>query len=225
MNSSRDKIKKIVLIGLFSALAYVCMFVFRIKVQFLTFDAKDAVMTIGAMFLGSVPGVIMSFIVAFVEFVSVSDTGIYGFIMNFASSAVFACVASAIYRHKKGINTAIFGLFASVAATTVFMMVANIIITPFYTGLKVPDIIAMIPTLLLPFNLIKSVLNASLVLLLYKPVTTALIKVKMIDKKADFKFNKNTLIMSALGVVLLVVSIIIFMFVLNGKFELVNWNK
>ncbi len=225
MNTTRERIKRIVLIGLFSALAYICMFVLRIKVQFLTFDAKDAVMTIGAMFIGSVPGAIMAFIVAFVEFISVSDTGIYGFIMNFASSAVFACVASAIYRRKKGINSAIFGLFASVAATTVFMMIANIIITPLYTGLKTTDIVAMIPTLLLPFNLVKAIMNASLVLLLYKPVTTALVKVKMIDKKADFKLNKNTLIMTTLGVFFLVASIIVFMVVLNGKFELINMNK
>ena len=52
MNKSREKIKKLVLVALFAALAYVCMFVFRIKVSFLTFDAKDAVMTVGSMFLG-----------------------------------------------------------------------------------------------------------------------------------------------------------------------------
>ena len=174
MNNTRNKIKKLVLIGLFAALAYICMFVFRIKVQFLTFDAKDAVMTIGAMFLGVVPGAVMSFIVAFVEYISVSDTGIYGFIMNFASSAVFACTAAAVYRRKKGINTAILGLFSAVALTTIFMMLANILITPFYTGLKTSDIVAMIPSLLLPFNLIKGVLCSVVCLLLYKRLSKIL---------------------------------------------------
>ena len=81
MSSSRERIKKLVLIALFSALAYVCMFVFRIKVSFLTFDAKDAVMAIGSMFLGVVPGALMSLIVAFTEYISVSDTGLYGFLI------------------------------------------------------------------------------------------------------------------------------------------------
>ena len=142
--------------------------------------------------------------------------------MNFASSAVFACTASAIYRRKKGINTAILGLFTAVAVTTIFMLAANIIITPFYTGLDVSAIIAMIPTLLLPFNLIKGVLNASLVLLLYKPITTALSRARFIHHKAEFKFNRNTVIMLVLGTVLLVASILVFMLVLNGQFELIK---
>ncbi len=221
MKNSREKLKKLILIALFSALAYVCMSVFRIKVSFLTFDAKDAVMTVGAMFLGAPSGVIMAFLVAFVEYISVSDTGIYGFIMNFASSAVFSAIAALIYRRKKGVNSAIIGLFSAVASTTVFMLLANIIITPFYTGLKTADIVAMIPSLLLPFNLVKGIMNASLVLLLYKPITTALSRARMLDHKADFKFNKTTILMFLLGALLLVFSILIFLFVLNGKFEII----
>ncbi len=221
MNKSRERIKRLILIALFAAVAYVCMFVFRIKVSFLTFDAKDAVMTVGSMFLGVPAGAIMSFLVAFIEFISVSDTGIYGFVMNFSSSAVFACTAAAVYRRKKGINSAIIGLFYSVALTTVFMLIANIVITPFYTGLKTEDVVAMIPSLLLPFNLVKGVMNAALVLLLYKPITTALSKARMIDHKAEFKFNRQTLLMFLLGVILLAASILIFLFALHGKFELV----
>ena len=38
--------KKLVLLAMFSALAYATMFVFRIKVSFLTFEARNAVITI-----------------------------------------------------------------------------------------------------------------------------------------------------------------------------------
>jgi riboflavin transporter FmnP len=222
MSSSRERIKKLVLIALFSALAYVCMFVFRIKVSFLTFDAKDAVMAIGSMFLGVVPGALMSLIVAFTEYISVSDTGLYGFLMNFISSAAFACTASVFYRRKKGINSAIIGLFLAVIVTTSVMLAANVLITPFYTGLPRADVIAMIPTLLLPFNLTKGVLNAALVFLLYKPITTALSRARMIDHKIEFTFNRNTVVMLILGVTLLLIAVLVFFFVLNGSFELIK---
>ena len=41
---SREVIMKLSGAALFAALAYVSVFVFRIKVQFLTFDAKDAIL-------------------------------------------------------------------------------------------------------------------------------------------------------------------------------------
>ena len=78
--------------ALLCALAYICEFVFRIKVSFLTFDAKDAIIAIGALAFGPVSGVAMSLVVALLELVTVSETGFYGFLMNFLSSAVFSVI-------------------------------------------------------------------------------------------------------------------------------------
>ena len=80
----------------------------------------------------------------------------------------------------------------------------------------------MIPSLLLPFNLMKGVMNAALVFILYKPVTTALSRARIIDRKVGFKFNKNTIIMLIIGIVLLLASITVFMLVLNGEFQVVR---
>lgn len=223
--NTKNQTRKIILIALFSAMAYVCMFVFRFKVSFLTFDAKDAIITVGAMLLGTIPGILMSFFVAFVELISVSDTGIYGFIMNFISSATFCAVASFVYRRRKSLNMALIALMLTVLSTTSVMLLANLLITPLYmTNTTSKDIVALILPLLMPFNFTKGLFNASLVLIIYKPITNALRKTKFIGDKANFKYNKNSIIILTLGIILLVASILIFANVLDGNFELIRKN-
>ena len=92
--STAERVKKLTCLALFVALAYVTMFVFRIKVGFLTFDAKDAIITVAAISFGPLSGVLISLAVALLEMVTVSDTLIYGFLMNFLSSATFSATAA-----------------------------------------------------------------------------------------------------------------------------------
>ena len=46
------------------------------------------------------------------------------------------------------------------------------------------EVVALIPSLLLPFNLIKGVLNAAMVLLLYKPLSRTLKKSRFLQIEA-----------------------------------------
>jgi F0F1-type ATP synthase assembly protein I len=74
---------------------------------FLTYEPKDVVITIGAFIYHPLAGLAISLVVCLVEMVTISDTGIIGFLMNFLSSAVFVGVASVIYYRKKTILRAI----------------------------------------------------------------------------------------------------------------------
>ncbi len=172
----RRHLRYSVAIAMFAALAYVCVFIFRFKVSFLTLDVKDAVMAVGALALGPLAGALISLIVALLEFITVSDTGVYGLIMNFLSSASFTLTASLIYRFRRRLSSAVLGLVSAVFMTTSVMMLANLFVTPFYMGVERAQVVEMLPTLLLPFNLTKSTLNAAVVLLLYKPLTNALVR-------------------------------------------------
>lgn len=203
-------LKRIVGMAMFAALAYAVTFVFRIPVQFLTFDAKDAVLTIAAFIYGPTSAIIMSVIPALIEFISISGTGFWGFLMNFASSACFSFVASLIYKHRRSLRGAIMGLFTSVVVTTAFMMLMNILITPIY--MKVPSdvVLGLLPTLLLPFNFAKALMNTAIAMLIYKPVSVAMKRVGFISGKADDKFGKQTAIMLITGAVTLAVAIILF---------------
>ena len=167
-------LRRMVAMAVFSALAYGVTFVFHFKIGFLTFDAKDAVLAVAALIYGPVAGVIMSLLTSLLELVTVSDTGFYGFVMNFASSAAFSAVAAGLYRLRRRPSHAIVSLYAAAVSMTGVMMLLNILITPLYMGAPREQVVALIPTFLLPFNAAKGLLNAALALILYKPVVTAL---------------------------------------------------
>lgn len=203
-------VKRLVGMAMFSALAYGVTFVFRIPVSFLTFDAKDAVLTIASFIYGPCAALIMALIPAFIEFVTISGTGFWGFLMNFASSACFAFTASVIYKYRRSFNGAIVGLYASVAATTALMMLLNIVVTPIYMKVPREVVVDMLPTLLLPFNFAKALMNAAITMLIYKPTSIAMKRARLIGGKMDAKFNKHSVLMLIIGGVTLAVAVTIF---------------
>ena len=214
-------IKKLTVTALFCALAFLMTFVFRFKVGFLTFDFKDAVISVLSLLYGPVYGVISACVVAFLELISVSDTGMYGLIMNIISSATFALACGTVYKFKRTFSGAIISVVTAVVTVTAVMMVANIFITPFYMGVGRGDVIALIPTMLLPFNLAKAIINATSLLIIYKPVTSALKRTGLVinDGGKKFEFSKKTLIMSIVSVIILALAVAFVIFKLGGSFS------
>ncbi len=201
-----------ILVAMFCALAYVVECIFHIKVMFLTFDLKDFVITVGGMIFGPISALTMSVVLSFLEFVTISDTGFWGMIMNFAGTASFSVTAALIYRYRKTMVSAVVALVTSVITMTAVMMIANLIITPIFRGTTTSAVVGMIPTLLLPFNLAKGILNAAVVLALYKPIVSALRSAKLISGGVEpYKFDRNTLIMLASSLILLAISIAILL--------------
>ena len=67
---------------------------------------------------------------------------------------------------------------------TVIMLLWNYLITPLYMGYPRETVAAMLIPTFLPFNLLKSGLNSAILLLIYKPVVTALRKARLIEPQA-----------------------------------------
>lgn len=221
--NKRDAVNKMVICGVFAAFAYVCVCVFRIKVSFLTLDIKDAIITTGAMLISPIAGLAVSIVVAFVEMITISDTSYYGFIMNFLSSATFSVVASVIYRGRKNLVFAVIGLVSAAFAMTAVMMLANLFITPFYMGVAIKTVAALIPKLLLPFNLTKAILNASLVMIIYKPIATALRRAKVIkssNSHGKYGVGVKTIAVTSVAIAILALCLVIFFVVLGADIEL-----
>ena len=216
--ASYETLIRMVVVSVFCALAYVCQFVFRIHVSFLTFDAKDAVMAIAAMIFGPIWGVVMALLVAFLEFMTISGTGVYGLIMNFASSAAFCAISAGVYKYKRTMTGAVMALVTAVLGTTALMMLLNVLVTPYYmTGGSVEAVVAILPTLLLPFNLTKTVMNAALVLVLYKPVSVALKKARILKGGPDsFTWDKKTILVMVGGLALIAACVTVFLIALGG---------
>ena len=215
-NNTKLETRKLVGLALFTALAIIATLATKwARVQFLTFDAKDAVITIAAYIYGPASGILMAIASSLIETLTFGgDTGWYGLLMNIISSVVFSFTASFIYKLKRDINGALIGLFAAVIATTGVMMLANMFITPLYFGLPVmaPYVMSLLPTLLLPFNLAKALMNGAIAMLLYKPVLLALSKSSLLPKKnVNLSFNKNSIIIIATGTIFVVAALMIFL--------------
>lgn len=211
MTTKRQKrIKNLTFMAVFTALAYIIAMVIRFPVPpFLTLDLKDAVLAIGAMACGPISALVMTAAVALLEFITVGDTGVYGLIMDILSSVGFAFVAALVYKYKKTFWGAIFALAAAVVGMTGMMLLANLVVTPYYMGVAVAAVRSMIPTLLLPFNLLKALLNAGVVALLYKPLTGALGRVMGGKKESAAKMSARSLWMAVGAVVLIVGSLLV----------------
>gem|GEM_PF-1207807 len=154
--------------------------IFRIRgafaiAPFLTYDPKDVVILFGGFLFGPAAALLMSVAVALLEMVTISDSGPIGALMNALASASFTCTAAFFYAKKRNVQGAIIGLAVGTLVATATMLLLNYLIIPLYaphiTREAVLDI--MLPALL-PFNLMKSALNAFLAILLYKRVSVAL---------------------------------------------------
>ena len=218
LNSS-NKLRRVVLVAVFGALAYALMLVIHFKVSFLTLDIKDAVITLAGLYFGPGAALSLSVLVPLLELISVSDTGVYGFLMNFISTATLSVTASLIYRYKRSLMGAIIALLSAAAATVGVMMLFNLWITPYYMGVEVETVKAMIPTLLLPFNTVKSCMNVGFVLLLYKPISTVMQRMKLIEKHSQQqKLDWRTLAVAGLALAMIAASLGIVFGVLGGSF-------
>ena len=206
-------LKKVCGIAIFSSLAFVVSLIFRFPVMFLTFDAKDAVITIAAFVYGPVSAILMAVIAAFLELITVSDTGVYGFIMNIASSVAFGFSASLIYKYKRTYLGSVFGLVSAIIVTVSVMMLMNYFVTPFYMGTTTEEVVKLLPTVLLPFNFAKASLNAAVVMLLYKPTSVALRRVGLsISSGASAATSGRKMIISvAISLLLAASSVAIFL--------------
>lgn len=226
--NNTQKIKKLVALAVFAALAYAVHFV-HIPVMFLNLDFKDVIIAIGGMYFGPLSGIIIAVVVPLLEFMTVSTTGVYGLIMNVLSSVTFVGTASLVYRFRKTLSGAVVGLCSAVLAMTAVMITANLLITPYYMGVSVAEVGALIPRLLLPFNAIKAVLNASLTLCLYKPLTSVLkrtgFKREAVENstnneenisKNDTKTRLRTALVWIIGGAVAIASLCVIFFVLGG---------
>lgn len=220
--TNSQKVKKLTIIALFCAMSFIVSLIFPIKVMFLTLDFKDTISTICGMFFGPISGLFCAIVVPFIEF-SYSDTGVYGLIMNLISSITFVGVSTLIYKYKKSILGAVVGLVTAACATVAVMLVANLFITPYYMHVTQGAVIELIPKVIFPFNLTKSILNASITMLIYKPVSRVL--KRMISKKdlsrspasASSANKTKSLIVALVSAVIMIVAFIVLFFVLGGK--------
>lgn len=209
-------VKKLVLLAMLAAMAYMIVAVVRIPViLFLKYEPKDVVITIGGFLLGPMAAFITSLVVSLLEMVTISETGPIGCLMNLISTCSFACTAAFIYKRKHTIRGAVAGLAIGWVFMVGVMLLWNWLISPLYMGVDRATIETMLLPMFLPFNLLKGGLNSAIVLLLYKPLVTALRKTGLVEmgsaKPSHTKHGVYLLAGALLG------TCIVLLLVLQGK--------
>ena len=183
---THSPIKKLVLLAMLAAVSYLIVSLVRIPVVlFLSYEPKDAIITISGFLLGPMASFIISLVVSLLEMVTISQTGPIGGLMNLLSTCSFACTAAFVYKKRRTLSGAVMGLAFGTLAMAAVMLLWNWLITPLYMGVSREAVQGMLLSVFLPFNLLKAGFNSAFVLCLYKPLVTALRKTGLITAKPN----------------------------------------
>lgn len=169
-------VKKMVRMSVLCALSIVLLVVTRFPIipsaPYLKYEAADVPILVGAFMFGPLAGIIMTFVVAFLQsvFFDAGD-GWVGFLMHFIATGTLVTVASLIYRRFHTLKGAIAALIAGSLSMALIMIPSNLFFTVKFYGVPYDAVVAMILPALLPFNLIKAFANSIIVMLVYKSLS------------------------------------------------------
>lgn len=207
MRESHKKTVHLVLLALMTTFAFVSVLLVRIPiVLFLKYEPKDVVILLTSLLLGPIEGLIVSVTTSFLEMITISETGWWGFFMNILSSMAFVLPPARLNLKKTGVGSRLAGVGMGVMCTTAVMLLWNYIVSPLYMGVGRQEIVPLLVTAFLPFNLIKGTINASLTMILFSPIEKALNKARLVPDRERLS-HAETALLYGIGVILLVISV------------------
>ena len=174
MNNERNNTARLARLAMMTAVSVVLLLIVRIPfppAPFLVYDPADVPIYITAFAFGPIEGLIVTLVVCLIQAFGLGGDGLYGFLMHFVATGIVAVIIGMMYRRNKTKKTAIKALAAGVIVAVVVMCIMNLIVTPVYMGAPRSAVVAMIPTVIIPFNLLKAGINAVLTFLLYKRIS------------------------------------------------------
>lgn len=169
---SRKTIIKLILTALFTALSVVSILLFRVPLipaaPFLEYDMADVVVLLCTMLLGASAGSLSLFIVCIIQAFLLGGNGIIGFFMHFVSSEAMVILIGLICRKNKGWGRLLLGAVSATVAMTLLMIPLNLVFTGVFMGTPMNVVAGMLVPAIIPFNLLKGVINCTAGILLYK---------------------------------------------------------
>ena len=171
MNNERNNTARLARLAMMTAVSVALLLIVRIPfppAPFLVYDPADVPIYITAFAFGPAEGLLVTLVVCLIQAFGLGGDGLYGFLMHFVATGIVAVVIGAMYRRSRTKKTAIRALVTGTVLAVIVMCIMNIIVTPVYMGAPRSAVIAMIPTVIIPFNLLKAGVNSLLTFLLYK---------------------------------------------------------
>lgn len=161
-------------LAMMTAVSVVLLMLVRIPfppAPFLVYDPADMPIYITSFAYGPIAGLVVTLVVSLIQAFALGGDGIYGFIMHFVATGISAMVIGSVYQRNKTKKCAVKSLVLGTLVMVVVMCGVNLIVTPIYMGVETKVVLAMIPTVIIPFNALKAGLNSLLTFLLYKRIS------------------------------------------------------
>ena len=179
MENVSNKTGTLAKLGILAAISVVLVAIVHFPLipaaAFLEYDPADVPILLGTFALGPVAGLLLTLVASVIQGVTVSAaSGWYGILMHVIATGTYVIVAGNIYNAHKTKKQAVLALVCGTLAMAAVMVPANLFITPIFMGAPRSAVAAMIPTAILPFNLLKAGINSVITFLLYKRVSPLL---------------------------------------------------
>ncbi len=131
----------------------------------------DVPILIGTFLFGPWWGLLLTAAVSVLQWLLVSQSSLWvGAAMHFFATGSCVLVAGLVYRRMHTKKGAVIALLLGVVAQVLMMIPLNLIFTVHFNGAPHDVVVAMLPTVIIPFNAIKAGANALITFLLYKSV-------------------------------------------------------
>lgn len=171
-NSNKWNTRQLVTMALMCAIASLFSFV-QIPlipgVSFLTYDPSLMPAMVCGFAFGPGAGIAVGSVAAVIHGLILGEW--VGSLMNIFATAFFVLPAALLYKRMHTLKGAIAGLAISVIVATAGAILVNLTIGVWFYYGSADVIIPLILPALLPFNLVKTILNALLTLVVYKAVS------------------------------------------------------
>lgn len=179
-------VRQMTIMAVFISLSVISIYIMRVPIipaaPFLEYELGDVPMILCGLIYGPQSGLIVAFVASLIQSITVSaSSGWIGLIMHVIATGSLIVISSIVYNKYKSIKSLIVGLLLGSLAMTLIMIPLNLIFTVCFLGVPYNVVKGMIVPAILPFNLMKSIMNSAITLVLYNQLS------KVVKFKSDAK--------------------------------------
>ncbi len=171
-NTNRWDTKQLVTMALMCAISTLFMFVqipLLPAAPFLTYDPSLVPAMVVGFAYGAGPGVAVGSLAIVIHALITGDW--VGALMNFVAALLFVLPAAVVYSKMRTYKGAIIGLVLGVVCATLGSIASNLTIGVWFWYGSADVILPLMVPAVIPFNLLKTVLNSVLTLVVYKAIS------------------------------------------------------
>ncbi len=172
MSSQKFSTKYIVKVGIFSAIAFIIMF-FEFPLPlfptFLKFDFSDSVALVGGISLGPLAAVLIQLLKNLLHLILRNETGGIGELSNFIVGVALILPVTFALKRKENNKNLLIGLVIGTVSMVVAASLGNyfIFLPAYMPAITAADKIDMIIKMLIPFNLVKAVIEGVIIVIIF----------------------------------------------------------